>query len=212
MVRIARQGNRISQYYSDVNYGGKRKSLAAAKQAYEELVEELGPPENATRDRLTSRNTTGVVGVHLAYTYDNRYPGCEYYAYCASWVTEERKRQKASFAWKKFGEDKSLDLAIIAREHQLTDHDEILAIYDKTVAGKKSKRKTKASRPAKKSVKRTTKKPAKKPAKKSIKKSAKKPVKKSARKPVKKQAKRSVKKTAKRSAKKASKKAIAKRR
>lgn len=217
MVRIARSGNRVHQYFSDSKFGGKRKALAAAKTAYEELLEELGPAENSTRDKLTSRNTTGVVGVHVAYSQDNRYPGCEYYAYCASWVTEDGKREKASFAWNKYGQDRALELAILARQEQITDRDQVVAIYDRSAAGKRTKRAANASKKSSKPAKRSTKsapaklsvrqalqKPAKKSARKATKKLKKRAVKKSAKKAVKKQvaAKKSVKKSAKKNVKK----------
>lgn len=217
MVRIARSGNRVHQYFSDSKFGGKRKALAAAKTAYEELLEELGPAENSTRDKLTSRNTTGVVGVHVAYSQDNRYPGCEYYAYCASWVTENGKREKASFAWNKYGQDRALELAVLARREQITDRDQVVAIYDRSAAGKRTKRAAnaskKSSKPAKRStkaslaktsVKRTARKAAKKSARKAATRLTKQAAKKSAKKAVKKQAaaKKSVKKSAKKSVKK----------
>ncbi len=201
MVRIARSGNRIHQYFSDSKYGGKRKALAAAKSAYEELLEELGPAENSTRDKLTSRNTTGVVGVHVAYSQDNRYPGCEYYAYCASWVTEDGKREKASFAWNKYGEDQALQLAILARQQQITDREQVVAMYERSAAGKRTKRVSKTSKKSVKTGKRSVKKPAasataKRTAKKSLKKAAKKSSHKAAKKSVKRGAKKAVKKKA----------------
>lgn len=218
MVRIARSGNRVHQYFSDSKHGGKRKALAAAKAAYANLLEEMGPAENSTRDKLTSRNTTGIVGVHVAYSRDNRYPGCEYYAHCASWVTEGGKREKASFAWNKYGKDEALELAILARQHQITDRDQVVAMHERSKAGKRTKRATKpsqhASKSAKTSAKRTAKKLAKKPLKKPARTTAKKSVKRTAKKSVKPAAKKSVKKTGKKKAvkkKAVNKKAAAKR-
>lgn len=199
MVRISRKGERNSRYFSDTTYGGKRKAFAAAKEAYEALLEELGPAENATRDRMTSRNSTGIVGVHVAYTNDTRYPGCEYYAYCASWVDESGKRKKVSFAWTKYGEEASLELATLARKLEITERDKVVAIYEKGGGGKKakaSKRQTAASRNT--SVKQAAKRTAKKPVKKTAKKSAKKPATRSARKVAKKSVQKSPVATAKR--------------
>ncbi|EMI53598.1 hypothetical protein [Rhodopirellula sallentina] len=214
MVRISRNGNRVNKYFSDSKFGGKRKAFVAAKEAYQDLLEEMGPPENSTRNRLTSRNSTGVVGVHVAYSQDNRYPGCAYSAYCASWVTEDGRREKASFAWNKYGQDHAFELAVLAREQQITDRDQVVALFEGSGSKKKSKRKTvkksvkKSSRnAAKKTSKKTAKKKSvKKPTKKSVRKSAKR----SAKKPVKKSVKRSVKKTTKKAAKKAGKKSVKK--
>lgn len=217
MVRIARSGNRVHQYFSDSKFGGKRKALAAAKTAYANLLEELGPAENSTRDKLTSRNTTGVVGVHVAYSQDNRYPGCEYYAYCASWVTEDGKREKASFAWNKYGQDQALELAILARQQQITDRDQVVAMFERSAAGKRTKRAAKASKRSTKPAKRSPQQSpananAKRAAKKSVKKSARKTAKPSTKRAVKKSAKKAVKKTAtaKKSVKKIAKKSVKK--
>ncbi|TWT75178.1 pathogenesis-related transcriptional factor and ERF protein [Allorhodopirellula solitaria] len=211
MVRIARSGNRVHQYFSDSKYGGKRKALAAAKAAYADLLEEMGPAENSTRDKLTSRNTTGIVGVHVAYSQDNRYPGCEYYAYCASWVTEAGKREKASFAWNKYGEDDALELAILARQHQITDRDQVVALYEGSTGSKRTKRSKKASKQATQSSRRNTKKSqAKKTAKKRVKKSARKPAKKSVKRAAKKSVKKKTKQTKAAGKKPAAKKAATK--
>src|SRR5688500_9505131 len=104
MVRICRKGEHTNEYFADNRCGGKRKGLAAANQRYAELCEALGPVQNATKDLLTHRNTTGKVGVHVAYTFDNRWPNCEYLAYCASWKSPDGKREKINFSWNKYGE------------------------------------------------------------------------------------------------------------
>ncbi len=210
MVRIARSGNRVHQYFSDSKYGGKRKALAAAKAAYADLLEEMGPAENSTRDKLTSRNTTGVVGVHVAYSQDNRYPGCEYYAHCASWVTEDGRREKASFAWNKYGQEEALELAILARQHQLTDRDQVVAMYERSTAGKRTKRAGKPSKQATKAAKQATKAAKRSARKSSVKRTAEKAAKKSLKKSARKTAKKSVKRAAKKSVKKAAAKKLAK--
>lgn len=201
MVRISRNGERVSRYFADADNGGKRKSLAIAKQTHEDLVNELGPPAN-TKGRVTSRNSSGIVGVHLAYTNDKRYAGCEYYAYCASWVSEEGKREKISFAFTKYGEDMAFELAKLAREKEITERDKVVAMYERSSAGR-----TKSSKKAvKKTAKKATAKKVKKSARKAVKKPVKKSVKKAAKKPVKKPVKKAVKKPVKKSVKKGTKK------
>lgn len=202
LVRISRGGHRTNKYYADATYGGKRKALAAAKEAHARLEEELGPIESSTKDRLTNRNSTGVVGVHVAYTQDSRYPNCEYYAYCASWVNEAGKRKKISFAWNRYGQNMAWDLAVLARQKELTDREKVVAMFERR-QGKKTKQSKKATkRLAKRPVGRkkvSKKKPAKKPnaKKRLVKKGLKKTVKKSAKKKAKRRAaKKTVKKKA----------------
>lgn len=167
MVRICRQGKHVNEFFSDGNYGGKRKAKLIAQARYQELCDTLGPPNNrAAKDRLTHRNTTGKVGVHIAHHVDARWPTSEYYAYCASWVTDDGVRQKISFSWKKHGKAVALELATIARDKQLTDREQVLALYEKIkakkpAAGKAGKKKVAPAKakPAKKATVSLTAKP-----------------------------------------------------
>jgi hypothetical protein len=146
MVRIRRQGNQINEYFSDKKLGGKRKALAAAKERYAQLYDELGPVENATKDLLTHRNTTGKVGVHIAYSYETRWANNEYFAYCASWKDAEGNRKKINFSWNKYGKKEAFELACVARDHEITDRDQVVELREKLKARaeKSATRKAKA--------------------------------------------------------------------
>ncbi len=162
MVRIRRDGNQINEYFSDKKLGGKKKSLAAAKERYAQLYEELGPVESATKNLLTRRNTTGKVGVHIAHSYETRWANNEYFAYCASWKEAGGARKKINFSWNLYGKKQAFELACIAREKELTDRGKVVAIWEKL----KLKAKTAKSAAPKAKVKVTKAKPAKaKPAK-----------------------------------------------
>ncbi|MEM6364819.1 MAG: transcriptional regulator [Planctomycetota bacterium] len=121
MVRICRGGKHTREFYSDWACGGKRNAKEAATARRAELEEQLGPIQPATKGKLTHRNSTGKVGVHVAHSRDNRYPGCEYWSYCASWVDADGKRKKISFAWTKYGEDVAWELACRARDKENND-------------------------------------------------------------------------------------------
>jgi len=201
MMRISRGGEHINQFFSDKNYKGKKKALAAARERYADLKAKLPPPKT-TKGVKTSRNQTGVVGVHLAVC-ESIY-GEEYSSYCASWKTTGGQRSKLSFSFKKYGKKKAWELACLARELESTDREKIEKLHAKRSKGKKpiapplpkgSARRTKKKKATKKKVtkkkvakKKTTKKKVaakKKPAKK-------KPAKKKAakKKPAKKKASR----------------------
>jgi hypothetical protein len=141
MVRISRKGKRFNQFFSDKQCGGKRKARKAADNRYAELLEEYGPIVSSTKGRLTSRNSTGVVGVHIAHSADSRWPDCEYWAYCASWVDDDGSRRKISFGWNKYGEDESLELATIARTKEITDREAVLKIRARRVAAAERRKK-----------------------------------------------------------------------
>ena len=80
MVRISRGDEHTNEFFSDAKYRGKRKSLAASRSRYSELVSQL-PPTKTTKG-IQNRNQTGIVGVHLAVC-ESTY-GKLYSSYCAS--------------------------------------------------------------------------------------------------------------------------------
>ena len=65
LVRILRGTERRSRFFSDKTHGGKAKSKKKAEACYQAWVAEMDPPIS-TRNKITKRNSTGVVGVHLA--------------------------------------------------------------------------------------------------------------------------------------------------
>lgn len=148
MVRIRRQGNQINEYFSDSKNGGKRKALAAAKQRFAELYAALGPIESGTKNLLTHRNSTGKVGVHIAYSFETRWANNEYLAYCASWKSSEGKRKKINFSWNKYGEQEAFELACIARDHEINDREAVIKLRNalRLRAQKNAERRTKAKR------------------------------------------------------------------
>lgn len=138
MVRLRRAEVRNQKFFGDRTYGGKAKALKAAKDCYEEWLA-AAPPIKTTRGQVTARNSSGVVGVHLVRNLDSRWANAESFGYCASWITEDGQRQKLSFAWTRYGKKKAWELACLARENQMTNRDEVLALYDR---GAKTKVKT----------------------------------------------------------------------
>ncbi|MFK7768242.1 MAG: pathogenesis-related transcriptional factor and ERF protein [Mariniblastus sp.] len=173
MMRISREGNHINKFFSDKKYKGKRKALTAAREKYQELKSSLPEPKT-TKGIKTSRNNSGMVGVHLAIC-ESIY-GEEYHSYCASWKTAEGQRSKLSFSFKKYGKKKAWGMACLARKLESTDREKIESLYEKNSGKKKAAKKKVAKKkavkkPAKKKLaakKTTAKKPAtkKKPQKK----------------------------------------------
>jgi len=153
MVRLRRAEVRNQKFFGDRTYGGKAKALKAAKDCYEEWLA-AAPPIKTTRGQVTARNSSGVVGVHLVRNLDSRWANAESFGYCASWITEDGQRQKLSFAWTRYGKKKAWELACLARENQMTDRDEVLALYDRGAKAKtKPMTKTKPATKAKPAAK-----------------------------------------------------------
>ncbi len=190
MVRLCRNGERINEFFSDGNYGGMKKAKKAAQDRYQELLKIHGPAnKRPTKDLMTHRNKTGHVGVHIAHNVEKRWPGCEYYAYCASWTTEDGKREKIAFSWNRYGKELAYTLACYAREKEISDRAKIVAKFKSEIEAYQAKAKkstgAKASKaaPAKASKKTSTKKTSAKaaPAKAAKKTAAKKAAKKTRR-------------------------------
>lgn len=136
MVRMCRKGKHINEFFSDARCGGKRKARKSANERYDELLDEYGPAEKSTKGLLTKRNTSGIVGVHLARNTDKRSPNCEYWAYCASWTNEDQTRSKINFSWNKYGEKEALELASLARKHESRDREFIIKKHARQQADK----------------------------------------------------------------------------
>lgn len=134
MVRIARHGTRHQKFFSDFKCGGMEKALAAAKRQYLSWTATL-PPRRSNKDRLTTRNRTGRVGVYIAVA--NESDGQTYEAYCASWTDDHGKRWKISFSVQRYGKKRAWQLANLAREKMTTKRKQLLSLLDKTVTDQK---------------------------------------------------------------------------
>ena len=64
MARIQRQGKRYQENFGVTAYGGWNDAVAAAKEWVEKMRTKL-PPAITSKDKLTSRKSSGIVGVHL---------------------------------------------------------------------------------------------------------------------------------------------------
>ncbi len=148
MVRIFREGQRYSAYFSDKKCGGKRKAKKMAQECYDKMVAEHGPANRKSCfNRVTNRNSTGIVGVHIAKNVDHRWSGESYQAYCASWVSEDGSRPKLAFSWKRYGKAKALEYAIYARKHLTTDRAAVIAAVEaKAKRAKPTKKKAAKAR------------------------------------------------------------------
>ncbi len=152
LVRILRGTERRSRFFSDKAHGGKTKSKKRAEECYLAWVSEMKPPASAL-GKVTKRNSSGSVGVHLATEADARYPNCQYVSYVASWKSEEGKRCSIRFLVNKYGKKPALALAKLAREKHLLDRSKVIALYEKTngplkISAKPSSARQSATKPS----------------------------------------------------------------
>ncbi len=154
LVRILRGAERRSRFFSDKTHGGKAKSKKRAEECYLAWVAEMAPPLSAV-NKVTKRNSSGTVGVHLSTESDARYPDCKYVSYIASWKTEEGKRRNIRFLVNKYGKKNAFALAKLAREKRIADREKVIALFEKSngplkLASKPRAAKTPKKKPAKK--------------------------------------------------------------
>lgn len=116
-VRIMRKGKAVSKFFSDSHYGGKRKSLDAARKYRDSLVNKLGPADTGPHDDPSARNTSGIVGVRRREAVRDTSKWTYYhYFWEASWTDENGERQKRNFSVNKYGEQEAKKKAIAARK------------------------------------------------------------------------------------------------
>ena len=116
-VRIMRRGKAVSKFFSDSLHGGKRKSLLAARDYRDSLVNKLGPTDTGPHQEPSSRNTSGIVGVRRREAMRDTTNWIYYhYFWEASWTDADGERQKRNFSVNKYGEDEARRLAIAARK------------------------------------------------------------------------------------------------
>jgi hypothetical protein len=118
-VRIQRRGKKTEKFFGDRRYGGKRKSLAAAK-AFRNAIEAESKPYSVKELSSTpsSRNKSGVVGVRLHEQKDARGDyEYHYWYWVAQWNDATGKRCTRSFSIHRHGDQKAFELACKARKN-----------------------------------------------------------------------------------------------
>lgn len=117
LVRLTRRGKLHTEYFPDEKYGGKRKSLVAAKKHRDALEQRWkGFTSKQLSKKVRSNNTSGTPGVRLVSETDPRWPSePEYEYYIAQWSPSKGVRKTKRFSVKKYGKKKALELAVKAR-------------------------------------------------------------------------------------------------
>ena len=118
LVRVMRKGKRVSQYFSDQEYGGKRKALLAARKHRDKLEDKMrGYTAKQLSQIQRSNNTSGIVGVRRAVETDYRWDSEPTYGYwVAQWSPKKGVRRTKRFSIEKYGEDEAYRLAVQARK------------------------------------------------------------------------------------------------
>ena len=112
-----------SKFFNDAKYGGKDKALEAAKKYRDQIEKKVPVLTKEQRYRIkTSRNKSGVIGVHKtnSTSKDKRGRAYTYTFWVANWLDPvSGKRSHRSFAISKYGEAEALRLALKARDEAM---------------------------------------------------------------------------------------------
>lgn len=141
MARIMRAGVKYQKNFSRKQYGGWPKATKAAKEWVAEKKKELPSLEETTRDILSSRNSSGVVGVHLNRNYIKRPKGFEYeyWKWVAKWPNcPIRGGVQWTISDKRPDED-AFTLAVLTRRMKTKDRKKVEAEFERIRGTKEHK-------------------------------------------------------------------------
>jgi len=139
MARVMRQTRLYQANFSLKKYGTWSKATRAARQWLNKTLPTLPPKvESSSKDRMTSRNHSGVVGVHRTPGIVRKRNGNVYECprYVAGWPGCEFSGG-LSWSVKQFEEEGAFALAVIARRRETINRDSILTEFESIIGTKK---------------------------------------------------------------------------
>ncbi len=114
---MQRRGKKYEKFFSDLNFGGKRAALHAAKEYRDELEQrhkKMTVRQSANKPSV--RNQSGLVGVRLHQQVDRRGEfEYTYWYWVAQWTDGRGRRRTKSFSVHQYGDDEACRLAREAR-------------------------------------------------------------------------------------------------
>jgi hypothetical protein len=127
MARIRRQRRLYQANFTLKEYGNWKAAREAAARWVNNLVKNL-PPPLTSRDRLTTRNRSGVVGVFRHREVHRKPSGRKavYYSWVARWPGCSA-RGGVKWSIRRFGEDDGFVLAVLSRRTETEVRDRVLA-------------------------------------------------------------------------------------
>lgn len=121
MARISRNGEKYQENFTLRKYKTWKAAEAAADKWVKKMKKEL-PPAAPRKDRMTKRNSSGVVGVWAFLDESKTNSYCRWYA---RWPGCPN-RGGVSFSADKLGDDDAFACAYLARTNETTDREWIL--------------------------------------------------------------------------------------
>ncbi len=131
MARVVRQKKMHRRDFSLREYGSWKKAMRAARQWLGKILAKL-PPRTYSRDVMTRRNQSGMVGIHWSPGIVRKQNGNVYE--CPKWIAKWPEcRFKGGISWseKQFEHEGAFVLAALSREFKTTDRDWILNKFER---------------------------------------------------------------------------------
>jgi len=100
-VRIRRQGEQHTKFFSDERCGGREQALQKAIAYRDELLAELPEPADSVLESAKARSKTGVIGLNFCNKDDGSGKRKPYIQ--LSWLTPSGQRKSASYSVDKWG-------------------------------------------------------------------------------------------------------------
>jgi hypothetical protein len=128
MGRVSRQKRRFKRDFYIKDYSGSWEAARKAARRWEKAMEKSLPPKIPTKGLMTTRNRSGVVGVHLKKEIQKkRYV---YWKWTARWPNSPRH---GGLTWStvQFSDDDAFVLAVLSRRMESIDRPRIIAELDK---------------------------------------------------------------------------------
>lgn len=120
LVRLQREGEAHARFFADSRHGGPEDALEAARAFRDALLDVLPTPCRRFRaERVTIRNSSGVVGVCRVVREDGN--GARYEFWQATWSPAPGTRKTAKFSIRRYGDEGAFELARAAREDGLRE-------------------------------------------------------------------------------------------
>ena len=145
MARVMRECKLHSEYFPLKEHGSWEKAESVARKWIRDLLPTL-PAKLSSKNRMTSRNKSGVVGVHRSPGIVRKKNGRVYE--CPRWVARwPGCRLKGGLSWSviQFDEDGAFVLAVLARRTESVNREALLEKFPE-ILGKKEYEKIAALR------------------------------------------------------------------
>lgn len=133
MARIMRANIKHQKNFSVKKHGGWDNAVAAARVWLDELKKSIPEQPKTTFGKMSTRNSSGVVGVSLNKSTVKRPSGVvyEYWKWIAKWPGV---KPKSGLQWtiaQEYSDDMAFVLAVLSRQLLSSDRDLVLAEYER---------------------------------------------------------------------------------